>query len=490
MVGDYINLFFEFIRVYSFVFILNIIFSLVIIFMERRKPVSTLLWVMAINFLPIIGFLFYLILGQDLSKMKLFDKHSRMAKKTNQIARDQLNSLRSKKLDLKPRTYEYAEMIEMFNTAEDEIIYTNNDIKKYINGKEMFADLFEDMRAAKQAIYIQSYIFKSDTLSTHIMKILKEKAKEGVECILLVDGMGARSFKNKYRKDLRENGVKVEVFFPGIFKTINTRINFRNHRKIYVIDHKIGYVGGFNIGDEYISKNRKFGFWRDTHLRIKGTAVRGLQYRFFLDYKLASGRDDGKFISLIPEAMGESKEKKEICIVTSGPESKINSIRNGYEKMITRAKYRVFIQTPYFAPDEGLLNCLKVAALSGCDVRIMIPRKKDHPFVHWASLSFIGELLSYGVRAYFYNEGFLHSKVVCCDDYISSVGTANFDIRSFELNFEVNAFVFDEELNRSLVEDFYEDMVNSTEITLRDYENRSVSVKFREGISRLLTPIL
>ncbi|EFI41449.1 cardiolipin synthase [Peptoniphilus sp. oral taxon 386] len=487
---DYIETIIRFVELYGFIFIINIVFSLVIVFIEKRKPISTLLWVMTINFLPILGFLLYLILGQDLSRKRMFDKKGKAFKKMNQIAKVQLSMIKSGKISLKEKTKRYVEIIEMFNHGEDEILYRNNEIVKFNNGKDMFESLFKDMRAAKNSIYLESYIFKSDNLGKKVMDLLVQKAKEGLEVILLVDGMGARGFKPGDRKKLIANGVKVEIFFPGIFKTINTRINFRNHRKIVVIDHKIGYVGGLNIGDEYVSENKKFGFWRDTHLRIAGDAVRGLQFRFFLDYRYASDRYDGGFISLLPEYLYREGADKEICIVTSGPDTKVNSIRNGYEKIITRAKKNIYIQTPYFVPDEGLLNALKVASLSGCQVNIMIPRKRDHFFVHWASLSFIGELLQWGAKAYFYEEGFLHTKVICCDDYISSVGTANFDIRSFELNFEVNAFVFDAKLNRQLVEDFNRDVKKSTELTLSDYENRNIIIKVKEGISRLLSPVL
>lgn len=490
MLREYFSSLLAFIQLYGYLFILNMLLSLLIIFIERKKPVSTLLWVMVINFIPIIGFIFYLVIGQDLSKKRIFDKKNRILKKVNQIARDQLNAIRNKSLELDEATKDFTEMVEMFNVGEDEILYMNNDISKFNNGLDFFKKLFEDIEEAKNTVFIQSYILKSDTIGKKFVDLLKRKASEGVEVKLLVDGMGARNFKPRDRKDLKRNGVSVAVFFPGLFQTINTRINFRNHRKIVVIDHKIAYVGGFNIGDEYVSESKKFGFWRDTHLRIVGDAVAGLEFRFFLDYRAASDKEDGQFVSLLNQEKINNKYRKDMCIVTSGPDSKVNSIRNGYEKIITRAKKNIYIQTPYFVPDEGILNSIKVAALSGCQVHIMIPRIKDHPFVHWASLSFIGDLLQWGVRAYFYEGGFLHAKVICCDDKLSSVGTANFDIRSFELNFEVNAFIFDEELNKSLVEDFKKDLEKSTELTLLDYENRSNLVKFKEGISRLLSPLL
>lgn len=481
----------DFFSAYGLIVALNIIFSLIIIFVERRKPTSTLLWVMTINFLPIIGFILYLILGQDLSKIKMFDKKEQLERKMYYIARNQIQALEHSNIESYPDVYDYLDMVRMFNTGESEIMYLNNNVERFIEGAKLFESLKKDIKEARISVYIQSYIFKSDILGTEIIELLKQKAKEGLEVILLVDGMGGRQFKSKDRKALEQAGVKVEIFFPGIFKNINTRINFRNHRKITIIDHKIGYVGGYNIGDEYISRSSRFGKWRDTHLKIVGDAVRGLEFRFYLDYKFAAGkRARIAPMTLIGADKIEDFSSTEICVVTSGPDNKVDSIRNGYEKMITKAKKRIFIQTPYFVPDEGLFKALKTAALSGVEVNIMIPRKRDHIFVHWASLSFIGDLLTWGCKAYFYEDGFLHSKIVISDDIVSSVGTANFDIRSFELNFEVNAFIFDKDINVQLVEDFYKDVESSTEITLEDYQKRGLHVKFKEGISRLLSPIL
>lgn len=477
----------HFAQVYSWLFVLNMILSAVIVFVERKKPVSTLLWVMTINFLPILGFILYLFIGQDISKSKIFAGKTTADRQVQEDFHRQLRQIRRGEMNYSNlRTKEYEEILTMFNRAEGEILYSGNDVKLYNNGPETFRDLFSDLEQAREDIFVQYYIFKSDEISTRFMNILKEKALEGVRVYLLVDGMGIRKLHLRDRKALKEAGVELAIFFPGIFPKINTHMNYRNHRKIVVIDYEIGYVGGLNVGDEYVGKARRFGFWRDTHLRIVGDAVNGLAWRFYLDFNFASGGKMGGFRTELLQVHGN----KDIAIVTSGPDTKADSIRNGYEKLITRAKREIYIQTPYFVPDDGLLKALKVAALSGVDVNIMIPKKRDHPFVHWASLSFVGELLEWGVKGYLYEGGFLHAKVVLADDYLSSVGTANFDIRSFELNFEVNAFMFDEEINRKLREDFYRDMKHSTQITKEMYDNRSAWVKIRESVSRLLSPLL
>ena len=487
MFNDYFGMIKNFAQVYSFLFIANVLISAFIILFDNKKPISTLLWVMAINFLPVIGFILYIFIGQDISKSRIFDGKNRADKILKKESKTQLIEIKNDEFVYSnERTKDYVHMVEMFNKAEDELLYTNNKVKIFNDGKDKFKELFEDLRNAKHTIYVQYYIYKSDELSKEFTNILKEKAREGLDVYLLIDGMGIRKMTLRDRKELKESGVKFSIFFPGLILKINTHINYRNHRKIVVIDKRIGYVGGFNVGDEYVSKG-PMGFWRDTHLRIVGPAVNGLSWRFFLDFKFASDEYTKGFTT---EIFPEIEDGIDINIVTSGPDTKADSIRNGYEKLITSARKELYIQTPYFVPDDGLLKALKVAALSGVEVNLMFPKKRDHVFVHWASLSFMGELLKWGAHVYQYEGGFLHTKIVISDDYLSSVGTANFDIRSFELNFEVNAFLYDEEMNKKLKEDFKEDLKSCTEITPEMYKNRSRFTKFRESISRLLSPVL
>jgi cardiolipin synthase len=250
------------------------------------------------------------------------------------------------------------------------------------------------------------------------------------------------------------------------------------------------FVGGINIGDEYLGLSPKMGFWRDRHLKIRGSAVETLQLRFLMDWWFTTKDATAKNLDLKYFPPKICQGKTGIQIVSSGPDSKWRAIRNGYLKMINEAKKRIYIQTPYFIPDDSLLESLKVAALSGVDVRIIIPDKPDHMFVYWASLSYAGELLKAGIRVFTYQKGFIHSKMIVVDDMVSTVGTANFDIRSFKLNFEVNAFIYDESVTKKLQEQFEIDLKDSEEITLERYHKRSTKIKFKESVSRLLSPIL
>ncbi len=283
-------------------------------------------------------------------------------------------------------------------------------------------------------------------------------------------------------------GGEVASFFPSKIPLINLRINYRNHRKLAIIDGKYGFIGGFNIGNEYIGLSKKFGYWRDTHLRIKGSSVHMMQTRFFLDWRHASKEKtlyDEKYYPTI-----ETNGKTGIQIVSSGPDSEQEQIKIGYLKMINSARESIYIQTPYFVPDQSILEALKIASLSGVDVKIMIPNKPDHMFVYWATYSYIGELLGSGVKAYTYENGFIHAKTIVVDGKISSVGTANIDVRSFKLNFEVNAFIYDTKTSTELKKIFEDDLKISSEITIEKYKRRSKLIVVKESISRLLSPVL
>ena len=306
---------------------------------------------------------------------------------------------------------------------------------------------------------------------------------------ILYDDLGSRGLRIKHFRDLIAVGGEVEAFFPSRFPIINYRINYRNHRKLVIIDGKIGYIGGFNVGDEYLGKNKKFGYWRDTHLRIIGSSVHAIQTRFILDWNQASDRND---IAYSPELFPKTESKGDISlqIVSSGPDSEWEHIKYGYIKMISYARESIFIQTPYFIPDASLLDALRIASLTGKDVRIMIPNKPDHPFVYWATYFYVGEMLNAGARVYIYDNGFIHAKTIIVDGKLASVGTANIDVRSFKLNFEVNAFLYDEGISTSLTDSFYKDMDVSRELTLEAYQQRSLKIRFKESISRLLSPIL
>jgi len=471
------------------ILILNITLGISIIFLERKDATSTWAWLMVLLFIPILGFVLYLIFGKPISNRRIFtwDTKSRLGVKN--AVETQLQALEEGSFIFKNEDIaKYEDLIYMHLRNDDAIFTQDNDIEILTDGERKFDRLIEDLEKAEDHIHLQYYIVRHDELGWRIADVLMKKAKEGVDVRFLIDDLGSRRLKKKYIRSLQQAGVQVEAFFPSrFFPKINLKINYRNHRKLGIIDGKIGYIGGFNIGDEYLGKKKKFGYWRDTHLRMSGSSVQNMQTRFILDWNQAS-RDD----ILYDDRYYQTKPSGDIGvqIVSSGPDQDWEQIKNGYIKMIMSAKEYIYIQTPYFIPDESLRDALQIAVLSGVDVKIMIPNKPDHPFVYWATLSKSGDLLHAGADVYIYQNGFLHAKAIIVDGKISSVGTANIDVRSFRLNFEVNAFLYNEEITKELEAAFHEDIKQSTQMTKKLYDKRSIGIRFKEAISRLISPVL
>ncbi|MDS1030506.1 cardiolipin synthase [Bacillota bacterium LX-D] len=471
-------------------FIINIFLAILLVFFERRNPRNTLTWLMVLLFIPIAGFILYLFLGQDLRKRKLFNLKSEDEAK---IIRDNYRQQALLETDScqfnDPRCHQYTDMIRLHLLSSSSIFTQDNYVEIYNEGHAKFAALLESLNNAKNFILMEYYIIRNDSLGKKVVQILTAKAKEGVEVRLLYDGMGCIRLPQKFFQPLLEAGGQTAVFFPPFIPYINFRLNYRNHRKICVIDGEEAFLGGFNIGNEYLGLSKKFGFWRDLHLKIKGSAVNSLTLRFLLDWRFAS-KEDVSFEKFFAPKKSCPQGGKAIQIVSSGPDSKWRSIKTGYLKIIASARKHIYIETPYFIPDESIFNALVIASLSGVDVRIIIPNKPDHLFVYWASLSYCGELLEAGIRFFTYKKGFIHSKMITADGFVSSVGTANLDIRSFKINFEVNSFLYSSEIAQQLEEIFMQDMLDSTEITLERYRKRSMLVKTKESVSRLLSPLL
>ena len=478
----------------------NLLLSVIIVFFQRRDPKAVWTWLLALYFIPGFGILLYLLFGQDFHKSKMF-RIKNLEDKMRYSVESQEEMLRSfnhENLE-DPLVRDYGDLI-MYNLKTSGCVMTvYNELEIFTDGEAKFEDLRRSLRQARHFIHIQYYIIKNDELFDSIVPILIDRVRNGVEVRILYDGMGGRFMPQKRWEQLEKAGVKVGVFFPALLGRLNLRINYRNHRKIVVIDGNIGYVGGFNIGREYISRDPKFGYWRDTHLRITGDAVVSLQIRFALDWNYATHEnlftnmayfEPQDRADLVRAMQTGEKRLLAIQIVASGPDTLDRQIRNNYLELFHKARKNIYIQTPYFVPDDAILSALKIAARSGVDVRLMIPCKPDHPFVYWATYSYAGDLLQAGARCYVYDNGFLHAKGVMVDGRVSCYGTANMDIRSFELNFEVNATIYDEEVTRELEEIFRNDLYHCREITPEVYEKRSLLIRVKEQGSRLLSPLL
>ncbi|GAA4078484.1 cardiolipin synthase [Amphibacillus indicireducens] len=470
------------------IFIFNFLLVIVLVFLEHRNPTSTWAWILVITFVPIFGFFLYLVFGRKLSRKKLFiwDNKSKLGVK--KAVENQLQLLDEGSFPIRELYQDNIDLFYLHLRNNDAILTQENDVEIFNDGQAKFDQLIKDLVAAEDHIHIQYYIYRDDNLGRKIADVLKLKAKEGVSVRFLYDDFGSRKLSQQFIWELKKAGVIVEAFFPSLIPKVNFKINYRNHRKVVVIDGKIGYIGGFNVGDEYLGKVKKYGYWRDTHLRIVGESVRSIQTRFILDWNQASKHQLILYDSAYYRA--EPQGNVGMQIVSSGPDSDWEQIKYGYIKLLMEAEDYVYIQTPYFIPDESLADAVKIAALSGIDVRIMIPNKPDHPFVYWATYSYIGNMLEAGAKVYIYQNGFLHAKTIMVDGKIASVGTANIDVRSFRLNFEVNAFLYSEEVTQRLLAHFEEDMSKSDLLTLEAYQQRSLWIKIKESIARLISPIL
>ena len=469
--------------------VVNLLTMAFMIFKEKRSTNSIIAWILILYLATYVGFIVFILIGRKMNNANMFGfKNAEL-----NTFKSYVNKNEEKNKYNKESLYEKNKDMILALEAMDYSPYRNdNNVSMYSDGKLFFNELLESLKKAKKSINIEFYIFKNDDIGTKILNVLEEKAKEGVEVRLLYDSVGSRSLNRNVLNKLINEGGKVGEFFPSWLKFININMNFRNHRKIVVIDNNVGFVGGFNVGDEYLGKDSKFGYWRDTHIKFTGSAVNDLNLRFLADWRYATKEE----VSLeeIFEANEENSNSNNVGmqIVSSGPNlSDKYEIKMAYLKMIQKAKKYLYIQSPYLIIDNSISDSLKLAAASGVDVKIMIPGKGDHPFVYWANLVYAGDLIKEGIRVFHYDKNaFLHAKTVVIDDEVCSIGTANMDTRSFELNFEVSSFIYSEKIAKEQKYEFENDMKKCEELTLEKYQNRSRIVKIKESLSRLFSDVL
>ncbi|MEG0384294.1 cardiolipin synthase [Solibacillus cecembensis] len=469
---------------------LNFLFALFVVFISRKSPSSAWAWLFVLFFIPIVGFVFYLLFGRNLRKKNFVRWMTINQNESLPVFKEQQKKIDENTYEFPNAvTKEHQQLIQMNVDYNQALLSAHNEVEIFSEGKDKFTALIKDIEQAKQSIHMQYYIFKMDKVGRSIYDALVLKAQQGVEVKVIYDDLGSRKLMKKHFQELIDAGGEVEAFFSSYFTLLNPRINFRNHRKLVILDGQIGYIGGFNVGEEYAGLDEKIGYWRDTHLKIQGHSVYSMQAHFIFDWHQARNemleQTDMKYFpsfhveNLLP-----------VQIVSSGPDTEYESIKNSYIRMILSAKRYIYIQSPYFVPDEAFLHAIQIAASSGVDVRIMTPAVTDHPFVYGANSAYGGEMLRHGGRIFRYEKGFLHAKMMVIDDEITMIGTANIDVRSFSLNFEINAILFDEALTIKCRTLFEQDQQNSFEMTPALYEQRSNWTKVREAVSRLISPIL
>lgn len=473
----------------ALLYIANLIVAFAIIFLERKNPSATLAWLLLLFVLPGAGILLYVLLSQNIARQKIYKFSDNEKRVISEELDKQAEEIKEGSFPFSSESAEkWKDLIRLNQVYGNSFLTQNNKIEIFTDGKEMLEKLVHDIRHATVSVNVMTYILKDDDVGRAVIDILTDKAREGVEVRLMMDALGSRMISNRKLRDFIAAGGKVAYFFKPKFKLVNLKLNYRNHRKIAVIDGKEGYIGGFNIAREYLGLKRKFGYWRDTHIKISGGAVQDLNARFVMDWRYAS--KEPIELSQVYFGEPESRGTSPVQILSSGPNSSREEIKRGMMKMITSAQSYICLQTPYFVPDPSMIESLKMAAQSGVDVKIMIPCMPDHLFVYWATYSYCGELLKSGARVFIYDGGFLHAKTMVVDGEVTTIGSANFDRRSFKLNFESNAIIYDSEVAGRMTEIFADDIKKGHELTLKGYNERNIIIKFKEAVSRLLSDIL
>ena len=475
-------------NVLTVVYLISVFAICLMIVFENRNPVKTLSWMLVILFIPVAGMIVYFFFGRNYRKEKIYTRKSladsarledhadHQVKVLSSYLSGEIEAVRSKE-----------HLIHLMLRNNRSILTLDNRIDLLVNGSQTFPAMLDAIASATNYIHLEFYRFEPDTLGIEFSELMKRKAKEGVKVRVIYDDVGSWNIRKPYIKKMREAGVQIHTFMPVRFPNFSSKINYRNHRKILVVDGKVGFVGGLNIADKYLNGLPDLGPWVDTHLRLEGESVAALDRVFIADWDFVSGEE------LPPDAALEhvvrTGNRCLVQVASSGPDTDWATIMQVYFSAIATAKSSIYLTSPYFSPDESLLTALKTAALSGVDVRMIFPEYTDSIIANWNTRSYISELLEAGVRIFLYRNGFIHSKYLLVDNIFSSVGSPNVDVRSFDLDFEVTALIYDEDFALRLGVLFSEDVKNCDEIDRDEWMKRPRRERYKESIARIFGPL-
>ena len=455
-----------------------VILAIIHVILDNRQPAKTMAWALVIWFVPFVGIVFYLFFGINTRKERyVSDRTMNMLTKRSMLEFAEQQNLRLPE--------KHKPLIDLFVNQNLALPFKDNEVDVCMNGYQFFPMLLKDIREAKSHIHIDMYIIADDALGCLVADALIDKAREGVEVRLIYDDVGCWNVKHRFFERMREEGIEAVPFMPVHFPQFTSKVNYRNHRKIIVIDGLVGYIGGMNIALRYASES-----WRDTMLRVKGGGVYALQRAFLVDWYFVdrSLLSDRKYYPPFADSLVANDTLSQV--VTSGPVTPYPEIMQGYVRIIMGARQYLYIETPYFLPNESVLFALKTAALGGVDVRVLCPMHSDARFVEWASRSYLREAVEAGVQVSLYKPGFLHSKLLVCDDAIATCGSTNLDFRSFENNFEANIFYYGEEVALKMKDVFLKDMEQSVLLTdVPSRMSRKIVVRLWESLTRMLSPL-
>ncbi len=461
--------------------VLYVLLALILVFgllINGVKPSKTLAWLLAIFTIPVGGILLYIMLGRNRRKKKL----SRMREGILDVPPYAM----SPSLDKMHRKYK--KLMTLIESASHYPPTDENVITLLEDGKQTFHNIFEALESAEHYIYLQYYIFEEGELTEKLLTVFEDKKKEGVEIKMIYDGIGSYSLSKSYINKLKSLGVEVFPFLPFRFGRFLSSLNYRNHRKIIVVDGEIAFTGGINISDRYFKGDPELGRWHDMHLAIKGPAVTHMEHVFISDWFMVT--EQKLEMKSHPETVTKWEEDALVQIVPSGPDDVFPTIEQSYISIINEASEYLYITNPYIIPSAEILSALQIASLSGVDVRLLVSEKTDSRLVDWTVRSYFDEFLKAGIRIYQFPHGFLHSKIIVSDDEVASVGTANIDVRSFEHNYEVNALLYDVNVAKMLKENFIADCGESKEVVRDTDTERPVLHKLVEGLAKVFAPLL
>ena len=463
-----------------------IVLTIVKILLDNRQPSKTMAWLLVLMFLPIIGLLLYYFFGQNTRKERMISNNS-----LDQLSkRSMLEFLEQKS---PPYREEYKTLVSLFQNQNGALPFKDNQVEIYTTGYEFFLSLLAEIGRAEQSIHIESFIFEDDPLGNLVADALIDKARQGVEVRVIYDDVGCWKVHNRFFERMKDEGIEVHAFMPVKFPAFTSKMNYRDHRKLIVIDGETAFIGGMNIALRYVKGDGKRP-WRDTHLRLKGRAVYGVQREFLVAWYFCDGTlitNRRYYPDVTPETLSQVDAEALAQVVTSSPIAPWPDIEQGYVRILLQAKHYVYMETPYFLPTEPILFAMRVAALAGVDVRLMVPSVGDSKIVDWASRSFTKQAVEAGVKVLLYKAGFNHTKMLISDDYISTCGSTNLDFRSFEHDFESNIFFFGTEMAKRFRKVFEADEQHCDIIGKADDAPRqSLLSRLWESLNRLLSPLL
>ncbi len=475
-------------NVLAVLYLITVFSICLMIVFENRNPVKTLAWILVILLVPVAGVVIYVLFGRYYRKQKIYSRKGmtdsrRLAAHANRqvvtlprVLADESEAVKSK-----------GHLIRLMLNNNRSLLTLDNKIDLLVNGKQTFPAMLDAIASATNYIHLEFYRIEPDTLGTEFSALLEHKAREGVRVRVIFDDVGSWNIHKPYLREMRASGVQIFPFMPVRFPSFSSKINYRNHRKILVVDGRLGFVGGLNIADKYLHGLHDLGPWVDTHLKLEGEAVAALDRVFISDWDFVSGEE------LKPESFLKhvirTGNRCLVQVASSGPDTDWATIMQVYFSAIATAKSSIYLTSPYFSPDESILTALKTSALSGVDVRMIFPKHSDSIISNWNTRSYITELLEAGVRIFLYENGFIHSKYLLVDSVFSSVGSPNVDVRSFDLDFEVTALIYDQEFAARLGVLFEEDLENCKEVVMPEWVIRSRRERYKESMARIFGPL-